>query len=388
MANFGIGLGAFMQGVQSGASTYANITDMMDKQKLRKQQMADNDQDRADKQALRQTSQDGMTAAKANTDGQIVNVVNYYMKNTAPLMQQHFLETGDVAKADAFGKWINDANTQKGMRYSAAAMRSAQMGDADGFAENLQGAYNTYQPDAGISITGSKVNRDDKGNATGMTLTMKGKDGKEFTQDYNGMEDIYKQFSGFASPDQVWKYGQDQIALAQKTRAEAAKDGREFNQKLTLGQVDQGYKLEGQNNQSQLDRARDAEKTKSGADNKVTQNYNAQVAILKQAGKTDAEIAALTPAMLGVTNQSKPMNSRIEDYIKVQLTNDLSGGFSKLTPAEQAKQGRQAIEQIDNEANAGNATQTPGVGLPQAQQNTQGQGIPFYDTKTNTVIYR
>lgn len=388
MGNFGIGLGAFMQGVQSGAQTYANIGEMMDKSKLRKQAMADNDQERTDKQALRQTSQDGMAAAKTNTDGQIDHVVDYYMKNTAPLMQQHFLETGDVAKADAFGKWINDANTQKGMKYSASALRAAQMGDADGFAENLQGAYNTYQPDAGITITGSKVNRDDKGNATGLSLTIKGKDGKETTQDYNGMADVYKQFSTFASPDQVWKYSQDQLAAGQKATVDAAKDNREFGQKLQLGQIDQGYKLEGQNNQSQLTRAENAEKQKTGADSKVSQDYAAKAAILRQQGYDDDYIAKNAPAMIGIENQSKPMNSRIEDYIKVQLANDLGSGFSKLSPAEQAKQGRQAIEQIDAESNTTKSpTQSQGVGLPQAQQ-TQGKGIPFYDTKTNSVVYR
>ena len=95
------------------------------------------EEQQAASQGAKELSMKGVQDATANTDGQTESVLNYYMQNTAPKLQQHWLVNGDVEKANAFGKWIQDTNVQQGMKYGAGLMRSAQLGDADGVMTNM-----------------------------------------------------------------------------------------------------------------------------------------------------------------------------------------------------------------------------------------------------------
>ena len=109
MSNFGIGFGAFMQGVQGGMNTMQGLKRAQTQQDLADMQLQDMKDQRTAQQGFKDASAQGMTEAKANTDGQLDNVMAYYMKNTAPKLQQYWLSQGDPQKADAFGKWIQDS---------------------------------------------------------------------------------------------------------------------------------------------------------------------------------------------------------------------------------------------------------------------------------------
>ncbi|UZV40804.1 hypothetical protein 12Stean4476_00042 [Erwinia phage Stean] len=400
MADFGIGLGAFLNGVSNGAKVYSDIQDAKSKKTLRDAQIADFQQQQSDKQQYRQMSEQGMTDAKANTDGQTDNVMNYYMQNTAPKLQQHWMATGDVTKAEAFGKWIQDSSVQQGMRHSAAMMRSAMMGDADGFAKNLVATYN--QPgyfDDGFEATGAKVIRDDKGNAAGMEVKVRNQQtGEESTQTFNSMEDVYKLAQSFSSPDAVFTHGMNELKAAQSARTEMAKEGRAWQRTVAGKEMDHGYRvqekatdqdyqLERQNNQSQLKQAEETQKAKTGAGSNKIRDAQATIGMLKQNGWTDDDVKANLPSILGIENRSRPVSSRIDDYVKMMGANDPK--FLRLSQDEQITQARAYIQKVDSQS-AGPG----GAGLPTRQgangggQTEQGAGMPFYDRRTNSIIYR
>lgn len=386
MSNFGIGFGAFMQGVQGGMNTMQGLKRAQTQQDLADMQLQDMKDQRTAQQGMKDMAAQGMTEAKSNTDGQLDSVMSYYMKNTAPKLQQYWLSQGDPQKADAFGKWIQDSNVQQGMKYSAAFMRAAQLGDDQAAADNLVKMYN--QPgyfEDGMSVVNHKIMRGKDGSNAGMQITLKNdKTGEETTQTFNSMADVYKMGLQFASPDTVFNYGMKQLEAGQNAAAAGAKEQRDWQRTVAGKELDHGYKQEEQNNASQLRMAEDAEKSRSGKNNPEAQRIQARVSAFKAAGKTDEWINANMPQIVGIENRARPITSRIDDYIKLQTENDSK--FRRLSQDEQIRQAQAYIDKQDKAT----GDVTPGLGVPQGTQpnQTQTQGDVYFDTKTGKLVTR
>lgn len=385
MNGFGIGLGSFMSGFTQGAGAAQNIKRGQQQEKLTDMQIKNLEEQQAASQGAKELSMKGVQDATANTDGQTESVLNYYMQNTAPKLQQHWLANGEVDKANAFGKWIQDSNVQQGMKYGAGMMRAAQLGDADGVMNNMVKLYN--QPgyfDDGQSAVNAQIRRDDKGNAAGMDITLRNdRTGEETTHTFDSMDQVYKLAQQFGSPDQVFKYGMEQLQAGEKAKAEAAKEGRDWQRTLTTKELDQGYKLEGQANESQLRRAEKAEEARTGAGNRKITDAKATIAFLKENGASDEYIKSNMAGILGIENRSRPVSSRIDDYIKMR--NDSDRKFSKMPLGDQIKEAQSYIAAVDRQTSeAGDE----GMGLPDAQPQQNGAGVLFLDTKTGNIISR
>lgn len=387
MSNFGIGLGSFLSGVAQGADAYANIQNARSRQKLTDMQVSNLEKEQQSKQGAVDIAAQGADEARAKTDGKIDNVMNYYMQNTAPKLQQYWLSQGDMDKANAFGKWVQDTNVQQGMKYGAGMIQAAQMGNPDGVMENMVKLYN--QPgyfEDGMSAVKAETRRDKDGNATGWDITLRdNKTGKESTHSFNSMDDIYKTAMQFGDPKNVFEYGMQQLQAGQKAQLETAKESRDWQRKLTEKEIDQGYKLEGQNNQAQLDMAK--EKAKGTTGNKRVQDAQAAEDYLRSRGVPNEQIRALAPALIGVQNQSAPMSKRVDDYIKSRGEDFTDKEWKKLSPEEQTKQALDAIQMRDRLIN-----ENQGMGLPGQQQSQPqqqgGSGLMFLDTRTGQIINR
>lgn len=417
MSNFGIGLGAFLSGVTQGAQAYSNIQGMRKQNELRDiqlQEAKDNASDRqiarADQQARRDIAVQGM--AKANeanpgADGEVI--MNYWMNNTAPKLQQHWMSVGEPQKAQAYGEWIKDNNVQQGMRYSAGMIRSAMTGDADGFAKNLVAAYN--QPgyfENGQSIKSAQVKRDDKGNASGMEVILTDKDGKDTKHTFNSMDEVYQLAQQFGSPEKVFAAGLADLESAKKIRAETAKEKREFDRKITEKKLDHGFKISEQESASDLRRVENREQSdlrlneqnnkvqldsaygvgNYGEGNKKVQEAQATIGFLRQNGVSEDYIKANLPAIVGLENKTRPMSSRVDDYIKMRSGADIS--FSRLSTQEQVKAAREYIAAVDAQDGGGEKAALSVANPSQSgTQSQQSKGLtPYYDSKTNKIIYR
>lgn len=387
MANFGIGLGSFLSGVAQGADAYANIQNARSRQKLTDMQVSNLEKEQQSKQGAIDLAAQGADEARAKTDGTIDNVMNYYMQNTAPKLQQYWLSQGDVDKANAFGKWIQDDNVKQGMKYGAGMIRAAQIGDPDAVMDNMVKLYN--QPgyfEDGLSAVKAETRRDKDGNATGWDITLRdNKTGKESTHSFNSMDDIYKTAMQFGDPKNVFEYGMQELQAGRKAQLETAKENRDWQRKLTEKEIDQNYKLEGQNNESQLRQAEERNKATTG--NKKVQDARAAEDYLRSRGVPEESIKALAPTLIGVQNQSAPLSKRVDDYIKTRGEDFTDKEWKKLSPQEQTKQALDAIQMRDRLIN-----ENQGMGLPGQQQSQPqqqgGSGLMFLDTRTGQIINR
>lgn len=400
--NFGIGFGAFMQGAAQGAQLAQSIKRNDQLNTLTDMKIKDLQRENDAQQGARDLAAQGTKDAQTNTDGQINNVMDYYMKNTAPKLQQYWMSNGEVDKANAFGKWIQDSNVQQGMRYGAGMIRAAQAGDPQGVMDNMVKMYN--QPgyfEDGMSAVNASLTKNDKGEPSGMEITLRNdRTGEETKHKFNSMADVYSMATQFGSPDQVFKYGMDQLSAGQKTQAELAKEERAWQRDNAKAERQQGFTLESQNNASQLRRAEKAEALRNPAANKKVQDAKATIAFLKENGAGDDFIKKNLPSIIGIENRSRPMSSRIDDYIKMRSGNDTK--FNRKPLDEQISEARNYISQVDSltgetdgysddgEADGGDAAGGMSLGLPGANttQPQQGNGILFFDTKTGKIISR
>lgn len=387
MAGLGIGLGAFMDGVMKGGTFASGIKQQDQRNKLVDMQIQDLEDERAGKKAVRDISSAGVQEAQQNTDGAMDNVMNYYMQKTVPKIQQQYLANGDVTKADAFGKWVQDANVQQGMRYGAGMIRAAHQNDPQGVMDNMVKLYN--QPgyfEDGKSAVDAKIISGDDGKPSGMAITLRdNKTGKDETHTFNSMKDVYDLAMQFGQPDQVFKFGMDQLAAGQKTAAEIAKEERDWNRTLTGKQVDQNYALEKDNNSSQLRQAEETAKLRNPASNKKVADATATIAFLKQNGASDDYIRSNMAGILGIENRSRPTSSRIDDYIKMRTDSDRE--FRKKPLDEQITEARRYISTVDSQSG-----EDQGLGLPDATATQpgqqQGDGLLYLDTTTGKIISR
>lgn len=386
MAISGVGIGAFMDGAMKGASFAQGFKQQGQKDKLVDMQIKDLQDERENKQAVRDISAAGVQQAQQNTDGGVQNVMDYYMQNTVPKIQQQYLARGDVKTADAFGKWVQDANVQQGMRYGTNMIRAAHQNDPQGVMDNMVKLYNQpgYFEDGKSAVDAKIVNGDD-GKPSGMAITLRdNKTGKDETHTFNNMKDVYDLAMQFGQPDQVFKYGMDQVTAGQKVAADMAKEERDWQRDNNKAERDQNYKLEGQNNESQLRQAEKTAEARNPASNKKVADAKATISFLKDNGASDDYIRSNMAGILGIENRSRPASSRIDDYIKMRTDSDRK--FRDLPLDKQISEAQSYIATVDKQSG-----ENQGLGLPDAtpaQPNQQGDGVLFLDTKTGKIISR
>lgn len=425
MANFGIGLGAFLNGVANGANAYANIKDLASRSKMRDAQVADMEQQRADKQQyrsiLKQNGADATAArqqdinnqistgtdatgqptysvagksyanqaeATAAAEGQVGGFLDYWKKTAAPKLQQYWVENGDIDKAQNFSKWMEDSNVQEGMKNWANMARSFQVGDREGFLTNLNKTLTTSgYYDGAVQPIEASEKTNDKGQLLGYTVKFRDKGtGKESTQDFDS-DDIQKLAVTGLSPSQIYSQGVDDMRAAKAARAAAVKTQDERQWEATKMDRQQQNTLESQANQSQLRRAEKVEEKRLGlgdaskdplAKAKATESY------LRDKGYSDDYIKKNAPALVGIQNQNKPRSSRIDDYIKLQTENDRA--FSKLPLSQKIDQANKYIDTVDAASN-GNISETPASTSQQPAKRQPGRRL-FWDNNSQSMIER
>ena len=289
MANFGIGLGAFMGGLNQGMEAGERFKTIQDNNKLRKIAADGTDAAKAAREAdigksikVGSIDQNGTTVptyevggqsygseeeARGAAEKQVGSFMDYYTKTVMPQYQEHWMQTGQVDKAQAMQKWLENEDVQKGVKSWANAVRSFQVGDSAGFKKNLMKAYNNegYFAD-GVKAESIEDVKNDKGQLLGYKIKFKDAKGNVTEQTYDG-EDVARLGLNALSPAEVLSYGVDQLKQAQAARAELAKEGRKFDRDVQLEGVKQGYGINRDNNRSALRTAEEAEKIRLGSNN-------------------------------------------------------------------------------------------------------------------------
>lgn len=152
------------------------------------------------------------------TSGQINRVVDTSAKaftsEKVPAIVEHYIRTGQIEKAQAFEKWVEDRGVQRGMRSWMKAIHSFQVGDGDGFLDSMADAYeadNYYDDGLSIVRDQSSLTRDDRGNIIGARITFKEDgSGRTFTQNVTDVRDLVASAIGVMAPEKAFELAWDQ----------------------------------------------------------------------------------------------------------------------------------------------------------------------------------
>lgn len=406
-ANFGIGLGAFTQGINQGIDTGSRLRQVSDNNKLRKaRQQGMNDAKVARSSAIEGLIQTGSAPNADNTmtmptykvgdqsyadeasarkaaEGRIGSLEDFYTKVAAPKIYEQYLEV-DPEKAEAWKAWIENKQVKQGLKHWSRAVMKANMNDFDGFGEELVKAYNTRGYfDDGTEVKDWKTLKDDKGNITGAQLTFKGPDGKEYTQAINGMEDAYRMGAFMLSGENVFNTGWNEIQTAKKAQLQMAQENQKQGNRLQI----EGYREQGRNARQESQNEAALERMVTGkqldAANKSSA-VNQKVEILKRNGYPDEWIAQNLPAILGIGEYKKaisPDDARLRLH-EGRIKNDYS--YSRKSQAEQQAIIEQDMQMIYGSQPERRSPMSGGI-TPQ-QPKSSGRGPMILDTKTGQMV--
>lgn len=424
MSSFGLGVGSFISGVTDGIKTGMAVKNYQRQSQIDDMELQDKKQQFDDKQSVRKAMNSALDDATAQRNGDLdkqitpgtgtlggptytfggkvyqdqqqardavgaTNTVDplhdYYMKTMAPKVHQQMLQNGDLVGAETFNRWTQDQNVQQGMRHGAAALRAGMMGDWDSFSDNLVKTYNTpgYFED-GYTASGHKVLRNKAGDATGVQLTLKNdKTGKETTQTFNDMGDLYKNFQFFADPTAVFSHGMEQVKQADAAKLKMADEDRKFGREIDKLGVTNNYQVQRDNNNSQLRMAENEQKTRTGGGSRKVQDANGVISMLRASGKSESYIDSQLPRILGLQDQTRNLQNRVDDYIKLMVANNRE--FSKLPPDQQAQQAMKALQSRDAAQESYQPRPSGQAITPALPKAQQGMGVTLYDPSSNSM---
>lgn len=419
--SFGIGLGSFLTGAVQGAQAYAGIQDARSRNKLNDLRVKEAEGDLAEKTRQQGLEADANRIAKVGIEeGQalygddVKKVIDHYNTNTIPKQQQFWMENGQVDKAEVLGKFMETKQAKQLTEFSALAIKQASMGDYTNLGptiENLLGTSAQVTGGTAYKFKGVTELTDDKGAKTG-AVSFKFTDGNGKDQDisFNNSNELISFIRNNAMPDKIVEYAYQQEQDAKKIRAETAKEKTKWEQKIAEKGLDfkfdvaleetkgaqrlveqknaSGLRIQEQTNQAQLNNAYGLNGAGSGS--KKVAEAEATIEFLRRNNVPEEYIQQNITAIAGLENKSRPMASRIDDYVKMRSGADLK--FGQMTPEKQIAEARKyiaAVDQQNGSASSGttdNPFQEGGTSTPATQG---GKGLtPYYDTQAGKIIYR
>ena len=409
--NFGMGLGSFLSGAVQGAQAYAGIQESLARKKLRDIQVKDAENQFAEKTRMQDLEADsnrlgkiGLEQAQLQYGDDVKKVIDHYNTNTVPKLQQFWLENGQVEKAEVLGKFIETKQAEQLTGASALAIKQASMGDYTNLGPTIESLL-----DVSAQVTGGGNYKfksvtpmtNDKGvNTGGVSFKFTDPNGKDQDISFNNTGELVGFIRNNSMPDKIVEYAYDQEQQARKIRAETASNNQKWNQKIAEKGLDfkynvsrdnnlsslrreearnsSGLRIQEQANQAQLDNAYGG----SGGSKKVAE-AEATIQFLRANGVPDEYIQANITSIAGLENKQRPMSSRIDDYIKMRSGADLK--FGQLPAAQQVAEAKKYIAAVDEQSGGSEGT----ADNPFPANNSQGKGLtPYYDSRTNQVVYR
>lgn len=332
-------------------------------------------------------------AQKKGAEKNAPSVDDFYMRDVVPKIRETYLAQGNAQGADAWDKWTQDKQAQAGMKSWTQALRSAQVGDFKGYADNMVKAYNTegYYSD-GLHAEGYDLVKDKDGNTTGLTLKMKNKEtGEQFAQTIHGQDDMIQAGIGLLEPANAFKVT---MARADAANAAQAKAGLEVA-KTNNGMVRDNNKVAVQTQAaSKLENQRAGNALNLQATGKQLDVQNAgaalnnKVEVLKKAGYDEKFIKEALPQILGIGQYKKPADPQETRRMLFQARlSDFN--FTRKTPQQQAAQIEQDMQLIGGSPQGATPAAASGnpmaSGLPGSQAPASKTPMIF-DTKTGQMI--
>ena len=410
--SFGIGLGSFLSGAVQGAQAYAGIQDARSRNKLNDMRVKEAESNLAEKTAAQDRQADanrigkiGLEEGQALYGDDVKKVIDHYNTNIIPKQQQFWIENGDVEKAETLGKFMETKQAKQLTENSAIAIKAASLGDKTTLKTTMQKSIDLGSKFFGYpnyKISEITDISDSNGKPTGgMRISYTDSEGKQNFHDFNEMNDMVMFIRKTGMPDTLVEDAWNEKVSSDKRRAETASNNQKWKQKIAEKGLDfkynvyrdnnlsslrseearkiSGLRIQEQTNQAQLDNAYGGG---SGRSNRVAE-AEATIQFLRENGVPEEYIQANLTSIAGLENKQHPMSSRIDDYIKMRSGADLR--FGQLSAAQQVAEAKKYIAAVDEQSGGSDGT----ADNPFPANNSQGKGLtPYYDSRTNQVVYR
>ncbi|MEY9435595.1 hypothetical protein [Bradyrhizobium elkanii] len=301
MANFGIGFGAFAQGMNQGVGTGMKLRGAWDAKQLRDQRQAtiDTAKKEYDKSIDAEVAaQPGIAPeqARSNATAKVGSFTDYLYGTAMPKLIDTYTQNGDLEGAETMRKWSADAKERKFMDsfgktlgYWAAGNSS---GDYTGFADSAVKLLNNGG--YGIKATGYDLVKDGEGKTTGLTFKLKDGD-NEFSHTFNSIDEAAKFLAAQGSPANRVKQWQAEQEAATKLKADMAKETMKakvgLGKELAVEDAKQKGRIDLQ--KQKADDALHLEATKGkGSSNKEQEKDDYVISALKARGFGDDDVSA------------------------------------------------------------------------------------------------
>ncbi len=374
-------LGAIGNAANAGVSSFVQTGQAMNQFRQAKQ-------DREDKAAV----SDAFAKAKADRQADIDSgqtdvgdLDSYYQKEAIPTIKNHFMETGDVQKANMWEKWNDQEKTKANVKKYTSLITAYRNGDTDTVLKGIKDLYNDndYIQD-GYKAKNVTIDKDKDGNQTGYTVEYEDSEGKTRKQSYTG-DDMIEQALTQLDPMKAFQSHLERRDAADKVQGELMKISAQHDSKKVL--QDRKFKQD----IAEIDRrAEDQIRVKNATGKNSANSMQAKFAAFSQVmgglGFSKEDIKKYAPVILGGEAKHKSAADQIQSYINVMNSKTLGNeDWNALSDDEKLKKAAEQVRKMneiayDGESDTGgNDGKGTGAGI-----NTGGTGVMVSDGNGNT----
>jgi len=308
----------------------------------------------------------GIAVAQPQTKPQPA-AIDSQLQKTLAIARRKYAEAGDLENAEKLDKYIQSERGKAATKTFSDGWNALTVGNDVNKAVQKFGEYYTKYVNDGIDFIKGEITKDGQ-----IAITTKNKeDGKEnvITMSRGQLLRMGMAYNPVKLYEMNLAEAVDAEKAGAKNRAEIAKDDRKFNQDIEKMTIEK-----------QLDAANIGAKERRA--------MNTKIEALRAAGYSEDFINRSMPAILGIGDKkaTSPDEARRLAYADRLKSDPMFG--------RKSKEERDRIISEDmgivfaggkpSDMPAAPAPATPAAaGLPKA-----GKGIPVFDTKTNTIIYK
>lgn len=383
--SFGIGFGAFAQGLSGGLQQGISLG------KAFKGIKADNAKQKAIEDAKGEydktvsdtvTQQAGQAdpsqpfdteAATAQAKQKIGSFTDFLYKQKMPQIIDSMVANGDIQGAETMRKWSEDTKERKFMDSFGKTLGNWAVGQSSGdyepFAKSAVDLLNNG--DYGMTATGYELVKDKDGKATGLTFNLKQGD-KEIKHTFNSIDDAAQFLSAQGSPANRVKQWQASQDAAQKLKAETTKERIKasigIGKEVAVENVKQGNRVALEDRKTENDLWKNAASA-SSQDPKVRAAASTKAQILREAGYGDDQINKWMPALLGIREETRQAMSG-DDLVKfaMETLSKTDEAYMEADNGTKQKMINDFITAFRTTAKgASTPQQAPGIPTPQQQ---------------------
>lgn len=306
----------------------------------------------------------GIAVAQPQTKPQPAAIESQLQK-TLTIARRKYAEAGDLENAEKLDKYIQSERGKAATKTFSEGWNALTVGNDVNKAVQKFGEYYTKYVNDGIDFTKGEITKDGQ-----IAITTKNKeDGKEnvITMSRGQLLRMGMAYNPVKLYEMNLAEAVDAEKAGAKNRAEIAKDDRKFNQDIEKMTIEK-----------QLDAANVGAKERRA--------MNTKIEALRAAGYSEDFINRSMPAILGIGDKkaTSPDEARRLAYADRLKSDPMFGRKSKEERDRIISEDMGIVYAGGKPSDVPAAPATPAAaGLPKA-----GKGIPVFDTRTNTILYK